>query len=252
MIKNHKRVMVLYDWLGDLTPCELLSNSRVYLKEYFSSLTAKGIVKSGGKTSRYSHLSPGNFVEMSKVEVYGSARARRDLSEWDSYFLYTKSEISSTIIFSALPGMLKNELVFDFLEKISCTTNLGYGYMKDCSIDSNPIFEALGVTFGYPRTAEEAEIAARDSRWFEERLVMSGEKKMRHLRGKFRSVYEVNIINGDHLSVKIDGTSLREHLSVDPYYGKLLCLNNGSYIWTLPEKHVDRVRHEIYLAGGLI
>lgn len=249
-MKTSKNVVVLYDWNGDLTIKDLCGSIAFYLPAYYASLEHNGIIKYNKKQNSYKNLSKNDLPESGKLEIYGSLKSKKDLSNWGAYFFYEQSDINSTIILCG--DFLTPDLVFSWLEKISEITRVGYGYMERCSLDSNPILDAFGVTFGYPQTHEEKEKATQDSRWFEERLYISGERKMRHLKGMFRSIYEVNIINDQHLLFKVDGFSLQHHLDIDPSYGRLIHLSKGSYMWIVSNEYLSRIRSAFELAGGLI
>jgi len=244
-----KNIVVLYDWTGTVAISELFNSLEQCLEDFWLLLKTDGVLKNNTKQSNYKSLSLDNCIGSNKLEVYGSLKSKKDIRSSSAYLFYEQSEISTIILCGEL---LLIESVFGWLKKLSETITIEYGYMNDCSVSSNAVLEAFGVTFGYPKTNEEEKKAKQDSRWFEERLYLSGKRRMRHLNGLFRAIYKVNFINDQHLLLKIDGSSLRHHLEVNPIYGKLFCLKNGSYIWVVPPMYLDRVRGQVESAGGLI
>jgi len=246
-------IVVIYDWSGNLNFSFMMAGIESIMNEYFVSLSNCGMYKAEGrKRVFYEKIDFLNKDVKSEVEIYGSLKRRKDIDAWESYFLYKKSNHGSTMILEASLNILKIESIVELMKRFSSISNIGYGYAKKSVGGAGGVFEALGVTFGFPKSPIEKKKADEDSRWFDERLLVNGSQKMRHLKGMFRSVYEVNIINDFHLSIDIDGRSLRSVVTEDEDFGELIGLNNGSYIWVIPEDQVARIRKCVNLAGGVI
>lgn len=251
-MNNKKMIAVIYDWPKNLTFPSVIDGIKFCLPDCFASLSMRGMYKIGDKKIFYNEIDLREKRICDEVEVHGSLEEKRNIDTWNSYLLYKNSNIGSVLILSASLDILKVGLIFDFMKDLSEISNIGYGYVKKSIDGPSSIFEALGVTLGFPESSSEKKKAEEDARWFEERLLMHGRQKMRHLKGMFRSIYEVNFINDLHLALEINGESLKSLINNGKDFGELIKINNGSYIWTIPENRIASINHCVDLAGGLI
>lgn len=75
----------------------------------------------------------------------------------------------------------------------------------------------------------------------------------RYKENMLRMVYPHNVLNQNHLNINIQGQSLGNLIISNPSLGELLPVNNGqSFIWNVPEEHLDELNSLFGQAGALI
>lgn len=132
----------------------------------------------------------------------------------------------------------------------------GYGYALDWQAqeDSTPMGFVSGEVHVPEGLSDEAfdRALSEDNpldRWRE--ALWSGKKP--YLQGLFRDVYPLNFVTGAHLDNRIGSRSLLEHIRTSPLVlGSITPLDEGFYLWQVPESELDEVRAFLDGAGLLL
>jgi len=135
------------------------------------------------------------------LEIYTGVVDETDPERgWQSYFNYSLRLKGKKSCIVAINNtlLIKKIEVIKFIENISHVGSVGYGFSFDYDGNSDGRYYSQGIS-----TEKSSDIQREeDARWFNERINLKGlhHKHNRHLKGYFKDVFEINIINKHHLA----------------------------------------------------
>lgn len=156
----------------------------------------------------------------------------------------------------AIPGNLDSKRIENFYQlcrEISKQCDLRYGIGFEMPQACGPIYYGIGIVQSsddcHFTEIEEEEI----SLWFRERIGSRGmEPENRHLKGKLRGVYRINIISEVHLNTNLKDNTLKNWILADSKRGVLQELNKNLSWWQIPTESIPDVYEYLMKVGVII
>lgn len=182
------------------------------------------------------------------VEFYGAASdLSRPLDSCDFYACISFARDTRYFIFTSSDIVVDSASINSFFRMLSENGWSGYGFGCIEKSIENPFYYAVGVTWGYPSSVEQKALASANGKWMSQ-MVCPREDKA-YLNGKIRDVYEINVLNANHLEATLDkGLTLHTEIR-DNGLGSLNVMEGGVYVWILKSYELLGARQRL---AGLI
>jgi hypothetical protein len=200
---------------------------------------------------------------LNPLSVYEAIRDQNDIDSIeghivhpegaDGYFIMSGSASLAPIIFVQLLARSEAKHSLErLIESLAEICLLNYGYVFDWGKAQSPAFYALGITHQLAGAPEiDAEQQAADARWFNERAFRPPVGRRYRDTGMLRGIYELNILNANHLKRTIDGNEIAEAIRCNGW-GGIKKLPNGAWLWRTDQESRDEIETRFKDAGLLI
>jgi len=178
------------------------------------------------------------------IEFYGAASdLSRPLDSCDFYACISFARDTRYFIFTSADVLVDAASINSFFRILSENGWVGYGFgCIERSIE-NPFYYAVGVTWGYPSSDEQKALASANAKWMSQ--MVSPRDNKAYLKGKIRDVYEINVLNANHLEANIDkGVTLYSAIR-DNGLGSLYVMEGGVYVWILKSSELLDARQRL-------
>jgi hypothetical protein len=186
--------------------------------------------------------------KLRSLELYCHTQERRDLVfDWEGN---ANIDLGDGYVHVGLPvssGLSADELLRQtyLLARSSAAWRYGIAYRR--SSELAPSLFAVGFQGGRGviGSGEAQEESERIGCWFRELLFP---EDRRHLRGYFRDVYPANLLSAEHVNARLG----RKKTLRTAGWGTFTPLDEGHWLWTLPEEDIPPARAALVQAGFLI
>lgn len=199
-----------------------------------------------------------DFIEVSPPELRSEIEAGRATSFrlyyasenndlWDASFGYTTTDFGGFYHFDAqcLCRNFGNDKFLQFVEKLGELSEFRYAIF----------YSADDVSEGFYYAGGENLISVYD---YENPILFSKETggrfkgEERYKNKMLRMVYPLNVINEEHLNLKIEGAKLQDWILSEERRGLLKQSLNRMWVWEVKEEDLEYVNAELGAAGLLI
>lgn len=251
--------IALFDWKGDIPLEKWFSLAN----EYFMSVAGHlpNNAYSAESAGREKEIRVGLLAERIKsgklyesIELYYSSSKIDPPRFWNvAACLYTNTQLGTkSMIFARKDHMETHDSLFErIVVRVSELCAIGYGFGFESAEGKNPIFHAMGISYGESTKNE----LLSNSLWFSERLRMKGDPapKNRHLKGYLRDLYSLNVVTPTHLERLIsEGRTLKDCIENSTSLGSITQISASCFLWKIPPSDLPEARHWAQGRGLLI
>jgi hypothetical protein len=122
----------------------------------------------------------------------------------------------------------------------------GIAYLRSSLLA--PCMYAIGIGGGVHSalSKESEEDRERNGAWFRE--LLDSDEGCRHLTGHFRDVYPANLLSTAHVNARVG----RSRTLLTAGWGTFTPIDEGLWIWTVPEKDIPKARTALIRAELMI
>ncbi|WP_147269716.1 hypothetical protein [Rhodanobacter denitrificans] len=238
MNKNYVYLSLL-DWSENISVEAILNAINEVFPGFMGDLEVGRISIAGRvrkfKTSFIKHYDEARQCDY--LEWFGGVKSKNDpASNWSSYLMIRCHE-NRELLLCKDGGNVSFDAFVLLLTKIASIGNIGYGYASISNFGTGIVYDAMGITNGYPTNECQKAAAEKSSRWFMEKISMGGRPaRRRYLTGMYKDVYEINVLNATH--IKNESEALTG-------VGEIIRLNSKSYLWLVKEADLLYARRKL-------
>jgi hypothetical protein len=232
------------EWL-DAT-VNLLKSHRLCIREYV--IPDNPVCKGGTHAFRESDPQLYAAVKTEKlrsVELYCHPRKQHNLLwEWNGAAILSLTHSNAYLGLPASCRTPLDELLRQLYSLAKPITSWPYGIGYFRSSELAPSLYAVGVGGGpgQPDPTDTNRDRLRRGLWLNELIC-----QFRHLHGHFRDIYPANLLSAEHVNARLGKKTL-----LTAGWGTFTPLDEGHWLWTVPEEDIRPAREALVQAGLLI
>lgn len=238
-VGQHMRIISFFDWVNlpiqEVLNCVYKDLAKQFEGELIGILTCDEKVYSSSniQTLIKKHESCSGSVS---IEIYADFVDENDPElGWESYFCYSsRLQGKRNCIISIKNNSIEKNEIVTFIKNVTAISEIGYGFSFDYIGKSDGRYYSQGISTGESSDIE----CEEDARWFNERINLKekNQKHNRHLKGYFKDVFEINILNKHHLENiqnTVNGVT------------EILELGSGNILWMPNFNDIKQIKEQL-------